>query len=80
MAINIFHQCLIKPQPFAGSVRFLTVLFTFCSWQPRVNWLRASGRNYRGGGGGGGGEEKHFLHYLSQHNTELQNVVGPTCR
>ena len=46
MAINIFHQCLIRPQPFAGSVRFLTVLFTFCSWQPRVNWLRASGRNY----------------------------------
>ena len=66
MAIIIFHWSLVRLWPFADTGRFLADLFTFLSWQPIVNWLRASRRNscddyHRGwgeGGGGGGEEEK----------------------
>ena len=37
MAVSIFHQCLIRSQPFAGTHRFLAGLFTFLSRQPTVN-------------------------------------------
>ena len=46
MAINIFHQCQVRSQPFAAIGRFLAGWFTFLSWRPTVNWLRASGRNW----------------------------------
>ena len=47
MAINIFHQCLVKSRPFAGAHRFLALagLFTFLSRRPVVNPLRASEGN-----------------------------------
>ena len=37
MAVSIFHQCLIRSLPFAGTHRFLAGLFTFLSRQPTVN-------------------------------------------
>ena len=48
MATDIFHQCLVRSQPFAGTHRFLALvgLFTFLSRRPVVNPLRASERNW----------------------------------
>ena len=48
MATDIFHQCLVRSQPFAGTHRFLALvgLFTFLSRRLVVNPLRASERNW----------------------------------
>ena len=46
MAINIFHQYLVRSWSFAGTGIFLAGLFTFLSRWPNVNQLRALGRNW----------------------------------
>ena len=45
IAINIFHWCLVRSQPFAGTGRFLACLFAILNRQPIIKWLRASGMN-----------------------------------
>lgn len=44
--LNIFHWCMVRSQPFAGTGRFPAGVFTFLSRRPNVNQLRASGRNW----------------------------------
>ena len=46
MAISIFHWCLVRSWPFAGSQRFLDDLFTCFYRQPVGDQLRASGRKW----------------------------------
>ena len=43
--LNIFHWCMVRSQPFAGTGRFPAGVFTFLSRWPNVYWLRARGRN-----------------------------------
>ena len=80
---TFFHSwCLVRSWPFAGTGIFLAGLFTFLSRLPTVNWLRASARNWLISIIRTTKKSKQisFLHCLSWHYAELQNVVSPACR
>ena len=79
--MNIFHQCLVRSGPFAGTGRLLAGLFPFlCRW-PIVNQLRASGKelvqNYHHDYQKE--NKSDFSALFLQHYAELRHVAGSVC-